>query len=76
MAFTSKRSVGRPPTRRTSNVSLWAARFQRIVDSGTAGQKTYVQQWTSIGLSDDDEESRHIRLYPSRFMSCVKNNPP
>ncbi|CAH2235435.1 jg13293 [Pararge aegeria aegeria] len=55
-ACTGKRSVGCPPNRWTIKPvagSRWtqAARNRRI---GNSLQKTYVQQWTSIGWYDDD----------------------
>ncbi|CAH2268393.1 jg15847 [Pararge aegeria aegeria] len=50
---TSKRSVGRPPTRWTDDIrrdagSRWRQAAQDCVLWNSL-QKTYVQQWTSIG---------------------------
>ncbi|CAH2235078.1 g17965 [Pararge aegeria aegeria] len=50
---TGKRSVGRPPTRWTDDIKRVAGSrwIQAAQNSGTWNslQKTYVQQWTSIG---------------------------
>ncbi|CAH2266940.1 jg8844 [Pararge aegeria aegeria] len=57
---TGKCSVGRPPMRRTDDMkgvagSCWTPAAQ---DRGlwNAPEKTFVQQWTTIGLSDDDND--------------------
>ncbi|CAH2227847.1 jg12301, partial [Pararge aegeria aegeria] len=52
-----KRSVGRTPTRWTDDIrrvagSRWRQAAQYCVWSSL--QKSYVQQWTSIGRGDDD----------------------
>ncbi|CAH2242563.1 jg14624 [Pararge aegeria aegeria] len=56
---TGKRSVGRPPTSCTYDITR---RRQPLDPSGTKRwnfkilQKTYVQQWTSFGSYDDDDK--------------------
>ncbi|CAH2244467.1 jg15946 [Pararge aegeria aegeria] len=65
---TGKRSVGRPPTR-------WADDIKRVAGSRwiqaaqnhgiwNSLQKSYVQQWTSFGLYDDDNDTiLSLRLF-------------
>ncbi|CAH2242382.1 jg12963 [Pararge aegeria aegeria] len=56
---TGIRSVGRPPTTWTDDIKPvdWSRWIQAAQNRGVwnALQKTYFQQWTSIGLDDDDD---------------------